>query len=154
MHQAVLGALAVQVWNFLSDKPGEVYMRPFGVRLFERDGDSPTEVDTYVEPDIVTVLDTKKLDKMGCIGAPDYIIEIVSPATYRHDVLTKLRLYERAKVREYWIAAPPNGLVTVYLLEDDKFVLSEVYTRKDKAPITVLPGCEIDLSKVFTEEYI
>lgn len=154
IHQDVLRELLLQIGNFLSDKPCRVYPAPFDVRLFEREDDTSNRVDTVVQPDISVICDKNKLDNQGCKGAPDFIIEILSPSNERHDIFIKLNLYNRAKVREYWIADPKNGLVTVYLLEDDKFVLSEVYTRKDKAPITVLPGCEIDLSKVFTEEYI
>lgn len=154
VHQDVLRELLLQIGNFLSDKPCKVYPAPFDVRLFEREDDTSNRVDTVVQPDISVICDKSKLDDKGCKGAPDFIIEILSPSNARQDNFVKLKLYERAKVREYWIADPKNGVVNVYLLEGDKFILSEVYTRKDKAPVTVLPGCEIDLSKVFTEEYI
>ena len=152
-HQVVSRELCGQLFNFLNDKPCQLFNAPFDVRLFEQKGDTPNKVDTVVVPDILVVCDPKKLDEKGCKGAPDFIIEIISPSNFRRDIFIKLNLYNRAKVREYWIADPKNGFVTVYLPDETgRLVVSEVYTSKEKAPVTVLPGCEIDLSKVFTEE--
>lgn len=88
-HQEISGELFRQLANFLEGKRCKVYPAPFGVRLFEQDGDSPEDVDTMVEPDISVVCDRSKIDKHGCKGAPDLIIEILSPSTRRHDLLTK-----------------------------------------------------------------
>lgn len=153
IHQVVSMELSARIHAFLSDKPCRVFAAPFDVRLFENDQDNPGNVDTVVEPDISVVCDKNKIDKRGCKGAPDMIIEILSPSTARLDYFVKLNLYHRAKVREYWIADPLNATVNVYLPDENgRLVVSEVYTRKDIAKVTVLPGCEIDLSKVFPEE--
>lgn len=96
IHQAISMELSRQLANFLEGKQCRVYPAPFGVRLFEQDKDSPEDVDTLVEPDISVVCDRSKLDKYGCKGAPDLIIEILSPSTQRHDQLVKLNLYQRA----------------------------------------------------------
>ena len=153
VHQVVLTELLVRIANFLESKPCQVFPAPFGVRPFENDGDTPDDVDTVVEPDITVVCDHNKLDKYGCKGAPDFIIEILSPSNVRHDRFVKLNLYQRAKVREYWIVDPQNYTVDVFLLDEDGLLsLSEIYTREDTVKVTVLPGCEIDLSKVFPEE--
>lgn len=153
IHQDVSNALETQIQDFLKDKPCKMYHAPFGVRLFEQDGDSPEEVDTVVEPDILVVCDLSKLDKYGCKGAPDFIIEILSPSTARHDRFVKLNLYQRAKVREYWIVDPLNNTVDVCLPDENgRMVVSTIYTRNDAAKVNILPGCIIDLSKVFPEE--
>lgn len=153
IHQDVSNALETQIQDFLKDKPCKMYHAPFGVRLFEQDGDSPEEVDTVVEPDILVVCDLSKLDKYGCKGAPDFIIEILSPSTARHDRFVKLNLYQRAKVREYWIVDPLNNTVDVCLPDENgRLVVSAIYTRNDIAKVNILPGCTIDLSKVFPEE--
>lgn len=89
--------------NFLDGKQCRVYPAPFGVRLFEQNGERPEDVDTMVEPDISVVCDRGKIDKYGCKGAPDLIIEVLSPSTRRHDRLVKLNLYQRAGVQEYWM---------------------------------------------------
>ena len=80
-HQEILTTILLQLGSFLKDKKCKVYPAPFGVRLFEREGDSPSQVDTLVEPDLTVVCDPDKLDDAGCKGAPDLVIEILSPST-------------------------------------------------------------------------
>lgn len=149
IHQKISMALSAQLYNFLEGKPCEVYPAPFAVRLFEQDGDAPEDVGTMVEPDISVICDKSKIDKRGCKGAPDFIVEILSPSTRRHDRLVKLMLYQRAGVREYWIVNPEEETVQVFLLEDGKLLLCEEYGRDGVAKVNVLNGCFIELSKVF-----
>ena len=99
--------------------------------------------------DLLSVL--CKIDKRGCKGAPDLVIEIFSPSTRRHDRLVKLGLYQRAGVREYWIVDPDNGSVQVLTLTDGLLLHHEDYGREDIAKVNVLDGCFIELSKVFPE---
>lgn len=148
-HQRICGELFRQLANFLYDKKCEVYIAPFGVRLFEQEGDRPEDVDTLVEPDISVICDQDKLDDKGCRGAPDFIIEVMSPSNRRHDKVIKLNLYQRAGVREYWIVSPEMQTIEVFLLEDGFLKTKEFYGRDDMAKVTVLEGCEIDLQKVF-----
>lgn len=150
-HQRISIEISRQLANYLSGKKCEVFAAPFGVRLFEQDGDSPEDVDTMVEPDISVICDESKLDKYGCKGAPDLIIEILSPSTRRHDRLVKLGLYQRAGVREYWIVNPADKTVQVFLLEGGELLLREDYGQEDTAKVNVLDDCLIELSKVFTE---
>lgn len=151
IHQEILTELTRQLANFLEGKSCKVYPAPFAVRLFEQDGDSPDDVNTMVEPDISVVCDKNKLDKRGCKGAPDMIVEILSPSTRRHDRLVKLDLYQRAGVREYWIVSPDEKTVQVLLLEGGKLFHHEDYGQNDVAKVNVLNGCFIELSKVFAE---
>lgn len=152
IHQKISGELFRQLANYLEGKKCEVYSAPFSVRLFEQDGDRPEDVDTVVEPDISVVCDQSKLDKYGCKGAPDLIVEILSPSSLRHDRLVKLNLYQRAGVREYWIVDPENRSVMVFLPDSNhSFRLCEDYGRKDVAKVNVLDGCFIELNKVFSE---
>lgn len=112
-------------------------------------------MDTVVEPDISVICDQSKLDNYGCKGAPDMIIEILAPSSLRHDRLVKLRLYQRAGVREYWIADPQNRSVMVFLSDDSGSLrLHEDYGRNDVAKVNVLDGCFIELSKVFSEQTV
>lgn len=151
-HQEILTELTRQFANFLEGKRCKVYPAPFGVRLFEKDMDAPENVDVVVEPDISVVCDRDKLDKYGCKGAPDLVIEILSPSTRRHDRLIKLNLYQRAGVREYWIVDPDSQSVQVFLPDASGFFrLHEDYGRGDIAKVNVLDGCFIDLGKVFSE---
>ncbi len=152
IHQKISGELFRQLANYLEGKKCEVYSAPFGVRLFEQDGDRPEDVDTVVEPDISVVCDRSKLDKLGCKGAPDLIVEILSPSSLRHDRLVKLNLYQRAGVREYWIVDPENRSVMVFLPDrNGSFRLHEDYGREDVAKVSALDGCFIELNKVFSE---
>lgn len=152
-HQEVSGELFRQLANFLEGKRCRVYAAPFAVRLFEKEGDAPEDVDTVVEPDITVVCDTGKLDKYGCKGAPELVIEVLSPSTRRHDRLVKLELYQRAGVAEYWLVDPENQSVQVLLLGKEGYLLPhEDYGRRDIAKVNVLEGCFIELEKVFPEE--
>ena len=152
IHQEILMELSRQLANFLEGKKCKVYPAPFAVRLFEKDGDTPEDVDTMVEPDISVVCDHDKLDKHGCKGAPDLVVEILSPSTQRHDRLVKLDLYQRAGVREYWIVDPDSSTVQVFMLKDGYLHPHEVYSEKDIAKVNVLDGCFIELSKVFPSD--
>lgn len=152
VHQEICMELARQLANFLEGKKCRVYPAPFGVRLFEKDGDRPEDVDTMVEPDISVVCDKNKLDDAGCRGAPDLVIEVLSPSSLRHDRLVKLELYQRAGVREYWVADPEYSAVQVFLLDGGLLRLHEDYGRSDVAKVNVLEGCFIELNKVFPTE--
>ncbi len=127
-----------------------MYPAPFGVRLFEQNGERPEDVDTMVEPDISVVCDRGKIDKYGCKGAPDLIIEVLSPSTRRHDRLVKLNLYQRARVQEYWMVDPDNQSVQVFTLDRGALKICEDYGPGDVARVNVLEGCFIDLEKVFS----
>ena len=150
-HQEISGEVFRQLANYLEGKKCKVYHAPFDVRLFEKDGDTPEDVDTVVEPDITIVCDHSKLDDRGCKGAPDMVVEILSPSTQRHDRLVKLGLYQRAGVREYWIVDPDSSTVQVFLQRDGSLQLHEVYDRQSVAKVNVLDGCFIELGKVFSE---
>lgn len=152
VHQEICFEIGRQLGNYLDGKQCKVYPAPFGVRLFEQDGDASEDVDTIVEPDISVICDRSKLDKYGCKGAPDLIVEVLSPSTQRHDQLVKLNLYQRAGVREYWIVDPENRTVRVMLPGNDGILRThEIYSREDVAKVNVLDGCFIELSKAFSE---
>ena len=152
IHQKISGEIFRQLANFLEGKRCEVYSAPFGVRLFEKDGDRPEDVDTVVEPDITVVCDTSRLDQHGCKGAPELVMEILPPSSRRHDMLVKLNLYQRAGVREYWIVNPDDKDVQVFLLDGSGlFRVHGFYGREDIARVNVLEGCFIELCKVFPE---
>lgn len=152
VHQEIAAELTRQLGNYLEGKRCKVYPAPFAVRLFERDGEAPEDVDTMVEPDLSIVCDRDKIDKQGCRGAPDLVIEILSPSTHRHDRITKYNLYQRAGVREYWIVEPEAQTVQVFLCNENGLLLPhESYGRGDVARVNVLEGCFIDLGKVFSE---
>jgi Uma2 family endonuclease len=147
IHQQVCGGFLFQIASFLKGKKCKVYPGPFGVRLFPKEDRSD---DTVFEPDIVVICDQEKLDERGCNGPPDLVIEILSPSTASYDCIYKLRKYEKARVREYWIVAPETKAVVVYVLEDGRYAVTG-YEEPEKVPVSVLEGCVIDLQAVFAE---
>ena len=146
VHQGIIIQLVLQIGNFLKGKKCKLYPAPFGVRLFPKKDRSD---DTVFEPDIVVVCDPGKLDERGCNGPPDLVIEITSPSTAKYDRVYKLRKYEMAGVREYWIVDPETSSVQVFILENGRYVVSG-YDETEKAPVSILEGCEIDLQAVFS----
>ena len=152
VHQEISAALLAQLYNFLDGKKCRVYPAPFAVRLFEKDGDRPEDVDTMVEPDLSVICDPGKLDDIGCKGAPDLVIEVLSPSTQRHDRLTKYNLYQKAGVREYWIVDPSARSVQSFVLEDGHYTAAGFGAPEDVLKVSVLDGCFIELSKVFPRE--
>jgi Uma2 family endonuclease len=147
MHQGISGELFFKIKSFLVGKPCKVYPAPFAVRLNPKEDNRD---DTVLEPDITVICDPSKLDDRGCNGAPDLVVEILSPSTARHDRIVKFRKYQAAGVREYWIVDPDTKSVQVFILNDGQYIAS-TYDDTDTAPISVLPGCEIKLADVFAE---
>lgn len=150
-HQLVSGELFAQLHTYLADKKCRVIAAPYAVRLFEEASDRPEDVNTVVEPDLVVICDPSKMDRRGCKGAPDLVIEILSPSSRRHDRIVKLDLYQRAGVREYWVVNPEDRTAQVMLLKDSYLLPVEDYGREDMAKVNILEDCAIDLSKVFSE---
>lgn len=134
-HQLISGELFTRIHNYIKSKGGscEPYIAPFAVFLNEDDRN-------YVEPDISVICDTTKLTDKGCMGAPDWIIEIVSPGSRRMDYYTKLFKYRMAGVREYWIVDPDKRRVTVYDLEHEDV---NEYTFEDVVKVNIYPDLSI-----------
>jgi len=146
-HQSVSGELLRQIANFLLDKPGKVYSAPFDVRLPEP-GEADDETATVVQPDIVVICDETKLDDKGCRGAPDWIIEILSPSTASRDHVKKKALYERHGVREYWLVHPTDHILTRYRLENGVFTPALIEETQGSTAVGVLPGLEIQWDRM------
>lgn len=142
-HQKILGFLFNHISNHINSKKGscEVYPAPFAVKLFAEDDK------TVVEPDISVIFDPNKLTDRGCTGAPDWIIEIISPSTASHDYIYKLNLYAKAGVREYWIVDPDNKKIFVYHLEQADFK-ADCYTFQDKIKANIYDNLSIDFKEL------
>lgn len=150
-HQSISGELFRQISTFLLDKPCRVYAAPFDVRL-PATGEAGRDCTTVVQPDISVICDPAKLDDAGCIGAPDLIVEIISPSTSLRDHREKFNRYERAGVQEYWLVDPANRLVTVFFLgPDTRYGRAAVYGDQDTVSVRTLPGLEIELPLVFRD---
>lgn len=144
-HQIVVGELFVQVKNALRGRPCQAFVAPLDVRL-PRAGEADEAVDTVVQPDVLVVCDPAKLDERGVRGAPDWVAEVLSPASAGHDQIVKLAAYERAGVPEVWLVHPTDRILTIYRLEDGRYGRPEIREMKGEAPIGVLPGVSIDFA--------
>lgn len=136
-HQRVVAELTYQISRFVREKQGncEVYPAPFGVFL------NQDEIN-YLEPDVSVICDTSKLDEKGCHGAPDWVIEVVSPSSRRMDYFVKLFRYQNAGVREYWIVDPQKQRVCVYNFEQET---AEEYSFGEEIPAGIYEGFSIKM---------
>lgn len=140
-HQTIARELFSSINSYIKSKGGscESFFAPFPVFLNENDT-------TYVEPDICVICDPAKLNDRGCIGAPDWIIEIVSPGSRRLDYYTKLSLYHVANVREYWIVDPMKQTILVYDMEHDSAPM--IYSFTDIVKVNIYDDLSIPFSEL------
>lgn len=136
-HQEILSFLHAAIYNHITKNKGncKVYPAPFAVFLFADDS-------KYLEPDISVICDKNKLNDHGCVGAPDWIIEIVSSGSRRMDYYTKLSLYRSANVREYWIVDPMKQTILVYDMEHDS--APAIYSFADNINVNIYDDLCID----------
>jgi Uma2 family endonuclease len=147
VHQIISRELFLTIGNFLKGKPCQVFSAPFGVRPEPKWDNSDK---TRVQPDITVICDESKIAERGCHGAPDFIIEILSPSTSQVDLKVKFELYQRIGVREYWIVDPKLRQVYVHLLTNGAYTTT-TYNETDTVGVKVLPGCIINLKEVFPD---
>lgn len=147
-HQAISGRLFYSIMKFLEGKECHIFSAPFDVRLAKKTADNK-DVLTVVQPDICVICDRSKIDVRGCIGAPDIMVEILSPANNKKELRNKYEIYEQSGVKEYWIVSPQDYTVLVYTLRNGAFVPSRLMVEGDIISSEVLPGLSIDLSELF-----
>jgi len=142
--------LSRQIANYLVDKSCEIFTSPIDVRFVKEIKENNEDIFDVVQPDIIIVCDKKKIDDKGCIGPPDIVIEILSPSTASRDFLKKRMLYEKNKVKYYWIVSPDEKEIYIHQLQDNgKYGDPDIYKEKDKIKISNFKDLEIDLSHVF-----
>jgi len=146
-HQAILMELSSQFHEYLRGKPCKVFPAPYDVRLFYEEDESD---DTVVQPDIIVICDKNKIGPEGCRGAPDLVIEILSPSNTAIEMERKFTLYEEAGVREYWIVDSKNHRLKVYCFRDGT-IITNTYRSTDAVQVSIFPGLAIALEPVFAE---
>lgn len=154
-HQRISQELSRQVANYLKGKKCEAFSAPFDVRLpLTSQRRTDQEIITVVQPDLCVICDPSKIDERGCLGAPDWIIEILSRYTSAKDLREKFEVYEVSGVKEYWVVHPQEQTVLVYTIDEHgkyKGILRP-YIRTDQVSPVTLPGLTIDLEQVFPLE--
>lgn len=145
IHQEISGNLQGALFVFLKNSRCKLYTAPFDVR-FPQKGES--QVYTVVQPDLCVVCDLEKIDSKGCVGAPDLVVEILSPGNSKKEMKSKFALYQEEGVREYWIVDPDRELVFVYVAENKKFrptlPITDDYVRS-----TIFPNFSIHTADIF-----
>ena len=150
-HQMISRNLAGELYGALKGSPCQFFSAPFDVILPVKGLDFEHS-DRVVQPDIVVICDPTKIREQGCFGAPDWIIEILSPHTTKKDLQDKFDLYEESGVGEYWIVEPKNETVEVFVLEDNKYHRVRAYVKDDIVPSNTILGLKIDLTEVFEDQ--
>jgi Uma2 family endonuclease len=145
-HQEISGTIFFEVKKFLTDSNCRAYTAPFDVLLQTKKGD------TVVQPDICVVCDLDKLTDRGCTGAPDLVVEILSPGNTKKEMKDKMELYREAGVPEYWVIDPEHQIAFAFRLDTQgTYQPSLPYTSDDVLDSQVLPGLDITLQDLFKE---
>jgi Uma2 family endonuclease len=148
-HQHVQRELLIELGMYLRGKECSVFGAPIDVCLFAEKMTSNDKIQDWVQPDIIVVCDRNKINLKNIVGAPDLAIEILSPSTARNDRLIKVSAYQKAGVKVYWIVDPSNEYVEVFLLQDNRFISSGLYTKEDSVKVSILEDLSISLKNIF-----
>jgi len=148
-HQRISMIIANEMYNNLKGKSCEVYYAPFDVRLPRKGEDDDKKIFTVVQPDICVICDPTKIDTRGCTGAPDIVVEILSPGNNQKELKNKYDVYEESGVLEYWIISPQDKTFLKYTLTDTKYQPSKLMTMGDIITSPILLGFELNLDTVF-----
>ena len=150
-HQDISRNILVPIALFLKKKSCKVFAAPFDVRLPVKNKKKDDEITTVVQPDICVICDETKIDSRGCCGAPDLMVEILSPGNSKKEIRLKHELYEEAGVKEYWIVNPVEENIVVFILnEERKFCGLKMYASGDTIESLAVNGLKINLNEIFT----
>lgn len=147
-HQKLSFRLTGEFYKYFEGKKCEVYPAPFDVRLPKKQEENG-KIYTVVQPDLCVVCDPNKLDDRGCLGAPDLVIEILSPGNSQKEMKNKFELYEEAGVKEYWVVQPEYENIIIYVLENGKYRGLAPITKGDFVHSHIFPEFKIDTEKIF-----
>jgi len=149
-HQKVSRDLTGLLWNNFKNHSCNLFVAPFDVRLLStKNSKSDTDIYTVVQPDLCVICDENKLDARGAIGAPELMIEILSPGNSKKEMRYKYDLYQEAGVLEYWIVNPENKTIFIYVLKDGIFVGQHPLIEDDKIESPLFPQLDFKLEEIF-----
>lgn len=149
-HQHVSMELTGILWNSFKNHSCNLYAAPFDVRLYDKKkSTNDNHIFTVVQPDLCVICDEKKLDDRGCLGAPDLVIEILSPGNSNKEMKYKFDLYQEAGVQEYWIVNPENKTLFIYILKEEKFIGMHPLIEEDTIESPLFPQLDFKLEEIF-----
>ncbi|PRY86522.1 Uma2 family endonuclease [Mongoliibacter ruber] len=149
-HQRISIKISSDLFVFLDGKNCEVFTSPFDVRLPIKSKKNE-DIDTVVQPDICVVCDPEKIDELGCVGAPDLVIEILSPGNNKKELQNKYEVYEESGIKEYWVIHPNECTLIINTLINGKYQASRIFTHGDKVASQAVEGFVLDLVEVFDD---
>lgn len=147
VHQEVVGEIYLQARLALQDSCCRAFIAPLDVRLPKQNQDDAA-IDTVVQPDVLVVCDSNKLDKRGICGAPDWVVEVLSPATASHDQIKKRLLYEQHGVCEYWLVHPIDRVLIIYRLQEGEYGKPDILPLEGETIVSSLPAIVIRWDKL------
>ena len=153
-HQGISRQLSGQFFNYFNDKACKFYAAPFDVRLYDSRKSilANKHIYTVIQPDICVVCDLTKLDREGCFGAPDLMIEILSPGNSKKEMRTKYALYEENGIQEYWIVSPNHEYIAQHVLQNNgKYAPPQYFFKDDAMSSAIFPDLILELEKVFID---
>lgn len=149
-HQLLVGKLYLTLSSYFVKEKCQLYLSPFDVRLLNKKMSTPdNDIFTVVQPDLCIICDEEKLDERGCNGAPDLVIEILSPGNSKKEMGIKFNLYEEAGVKEYWIVDPTEKAIFVYYLKDEKLIGQRPLTTDDVIQSPLFPELDFNIVSIF-----
>jgi Uma2 family endonuclease len=150
-HQQVSIRISSSLFNYLKNRPCEVYTAPFDVR-FPKGSKADKDIYTVLQPDICVICDRAKLDDRGCIGTPDLVVEILSPGSNKVELLNKYNVYQEFGVREYWVVSLADKTFLIYTLDNNgRYQASKLFSSSETVHSTGLSGFELSLELVFAD---
>lgn len=150
LHQRIATGLSSEIYQYFKKKPCQVRAAPYDVRLLDsKKSTDDNQIYTVVQPDICVICDAAKIDRRGCIGAPDWIIEILSPGNTKTEMQDKYNLYEENGVREYWIVQPEYEAIQQFILQAGKLELRRMLSSPAVLASACFPDLEIELEGIF-----
>ena len=147
-HQRLSSYINYEIYKYLLGKKCEVFHAPFDVRLPRKSKDDK-DIITVLQPDICVICDPAKIEERGCLGAPDIVVEILSPSNNQKELKHKHEAYQEAAVKEYWIIDPREKAVQVYLLTSGKLLAAGYLYAGDTVTSPILPGFSLDIGELF-----
>ena len=149
-HQKVAGNIHGILWNKFKNHSCNLFVAPFDVRLLDsKKSKKDSDVYTVVQPDLCVICDENKLDSRGAIGAPDLMIEILSPGNSKKEMSHKYELYQEAGVLEYWIVNLVDKTIFIYTLKDGIFIGQQPLIEESKMKSPLFPQLDFTLSELF-----
>lgn len=145
LHQQIAGNLYMEMALFFKSHPCKVYFAPFDVRFPDESG----KIKTVVQPDLCVICDSNKLDEKGCIGAPDLIVEILSPGNTKKEMKNKYELYQEQGVKEYWIVDSQNRNIYIFVLENGKYIGIQPVAEDEIATSVAFPALSFSTEKLY-----